>query len=45
MSWVGFEPTTQMFERTKTVHDWDRAATVIGLLILYDVNEWILCLT
>jgi hypothetical protein len=30
MSRVGFEPTTPVFERAKTVHAWDRAATVIG---------------
>jgi hypothetical protein len=27
---VGFKPTTQVFERAKTVHALDRAATVIG---------------
>jgi hypothetical protein len=27
---VGFEPTIPLFERAKTVHDLDRAATVIG---------------
>jgi hypothetical protein len=27
---VGFEPTTPMFERAKTVHALDRAATAIG---------------
>jgi hypothetical protein len=27
---VGFEPTIQVFERAKTVHDLDRTATVIG---------------
>jgi hypothetical protein len=27
---VGFEPTIPVFERAKTVHDLDRAATVIG---------------
>jgi hypothetical protein len=27
---VGFEPTTPVFERAKTVHALDRAATVIG---------------
>jgi hypothetical protein len=27
---VGFEPTTPVFERVKTVHVLDRAATVIG---------------
>jgi hypothetical protein len=27
---VGFEPTTPVFQRAKTVHALDRAATVIG---------------
>jgi hypothetical protein len=27
---VGFEPTTPVFEREKTVHALDRATTVIG---------------
>jgi hypothetical protein len=27
---VGFEPTTPVFERAKTVHALERAATVIG---------------
>jgi hypothetical protein len=31
MSRVGFEPTIPVFERTKTVHALDRAAAVIGL--------------
>jgi hypothetical protein len=30
---VGFEPTFSVFERTKTVHALDRAATVIGTYI------------
>jgi hypothetical protein len=30
MRGVGFEPTIPVFERAKTVHDFDRAATVIG---------------
>jgi hypothetical protein len=30
---VGFEPTTPVFERAKTVHALDRATTVIGRLI------------
>jgi hypothetical protein len=30
MPWVGFEPTILGFERAKTVHALDRAATVIG---------------
>jgi hypothetical protein len=29
---VGFELTTPVFERAKTVHALDRAATVIGML-------------
>jgi hypothetical protein len=32
MPWMGFEPTTPVFERPKTVHALDRAATVIGSL-------------
>jgi hypothetical protein len=32
---VGFEPTTPVLERAKTVHALDRAATVIG-----SVNLW-----
>jgi hypothetical protein len=30
MPWVGFETTTPVFERAKTVHALDRAATVTG---------------
>jgi hypothetical protein len=30
MPWEGLEPTTPAFERAKTVHAVDRAATVIG---------------
>jgi hypothetical protein len=30
MPLVGFEPTVPVFERAKTVHALDRAATVIG---------------
>jgi hypothetical protein len=33
---VGFEPTIQVFERAKTVHDLDRAATVVGYVNLND---------
>jgi hypothetical protein len=32
---VGFEPTIPVFERAKTVHALDRAATVNGLLTHY----------
>jgi hypothetical protein len=31
----GFEPTVPVFERAKTVHVLDRAATVIGSLYMY----------
>jgi hypothetical protein len=31
MPQVGFEPTNPVFERAKTVHASDRAATLIGL--------------
>jgi hypothetical protein len=32
---VGFEPTIPVFERAKTVHASDRAATVIGWTAMY----------
>jgi hypothetical protein len=32
MPQVGFEPTIQVFERAKTVHALDRAATGIGVI-------------
>jgi hypothetical protein len=36
---VGYEPTIPVFERAKTVHALDRAATVIGVVNhLEDVN-------
>jgi hypothetical protein len=35
MPWVGFEHITLVFERAKTVHALDRAATVIAKIILY----------
>jgi hypothetical protein len=35
MSCVEFEPTIRVFERAKMIHALDRAATVIGSLILY----------
>jgi hypothetical protein len=31
MPWVGFELTIPVFERSKTVHALDRAATLIGM--------------
>jgi hypothetical protein len=31
---VGYEPTIPVFERAKTVHALDRAATVIGLYLI-----------
>jgi hypothetical protein len=33
---VGFEPTIPVFERAKTVHVLDRAATVIGKCLYYN---------
>jgi hypothetical protein len=33
---VGFEPTIPVFERAKTVHALDRAATVIGYNFIQD---------
>jgi hypothetical protein len=38
MPWVGFEPTTPVFEREKTVHALDHVATVIGILSQYWVG-------
>jgi hypothetical protein len=32
---VGFEPTIPVFERPKTIHALDRAATVIGSMLNY----------
>jgi hypothetical protein len=34
MHQVGFEPKIPMFERAKTGHALDRAATVIGLILV-----------
>jgi hypothetical protein len=34
MSQAGFESTIPVFERAKTVHALDRAATVIGIIII-----------
>jgi hypothetical protein len=38
VSLIGFEPTVPVFERTKTVHALDRAATLIGLEWSYEHN-------
>jgi hypothetical protein len=38
--WVGFEPTTPVFERVKTVHASDRAATVIGMWMKYTEQKF-----
>jgi hypothetical protein len=35
MTQEGFEPTSPVFERAKTLHALDRAATVIGFWFLY----------
>jgi hypothetical protein len=37
MPLVGFEPTIPVFERAKTVHALDRAATVIGSLVKHSL--------
>jgi hypothetical protein len=37
---VGFEPTTPVFKRAKTVHTLRRAATVIGNLGTYTKEKW-----
>jgi hypothetical protein len=34
MQWVGFEPTTPMYERAKSLHTLDRAVTLIGGVFL-----------
>jgi hypothetical protein len=39
MPQVGFEPTIPVFERAKTVHASDRAATVIGIVFLSSINR------
>jgi hypothetical protein len=41
MPWVGFEPTIQAFEQAKTVRVLDRAATVIGTVLIpkYNYND------
>jgi hypothetical protein len=35
---VGLEPTIPVFERTKTIHVLDRAATVIGHKVVPKLN-------
>jgi hypothetical protein len=39
MPLVGFEPTIPVFERAKTVHVLDRAATVIGIFETRDPSN------
>jgi hypothetical protein len=39
MPWVGFELMIPVFERAKTVHDLDRAATVIGKTCNYEIYK------
>jgi hypothetical protein len=39
MPLVGFEPTVPVFERAKTVHVLDRAATVIGEIEIVSLNK------
>jgi hypothetical protein len=40
MSWVGFEPTIPAFERAKTVHALDRAATLSSGFWHYSWSKW-----
>jgi hypothetical protein len=42
MPWVAFEPTVPVFEKVKTVHALDRAATVSGEITYIHVQreEW-----
>jgi hypothetical protein len=35
MTWVGFEPMIPAFERAKTIHALERAATLIGFVHTY----------
>jgi hypothetical protein len=42
MPQVGFEPTIKVFERAKTVHDSDSAATVIGFIPIYSIYIYML---
>jgi hypothetical protein len=39
MPLVGFEPTIPAFERAKTVHVLDRAATLIGIHCSYNLQQ------
>jgi hypothetical protein len=38
MPWVGFEPTIPAFQRAKTIHALDRAASVIGAKLIIFIN-------
>jgi hypothetical protein len=42
MSRVGFEPTIPVFQREKTVHALDRAATAIGVHIFSEIQRTII---
>jgi hypothetical protein len=41
MPQVGFEPTIPVFKRAKTVHDFDRPATVVGRYGHTFPNMWV----
>jgi hypothetical protein len=41
MSQVGFEPTIPVFERTKTIHALDRAATVIDFIVITSAKNYL----
>jgi hypothetical protein len=40
MPQAGFESTIPVFSRAKTIHALDRAATVIGPVVLYRYENW-----
>jgi hypothetical protein len=44
MPWVGFELTIPAFEREKTIHALDRAATVIGESLIARTKYAVSCL-
>jgi hypothetical protein len=42
MPQVGFEPTTPVFARAKTIHAVDLAATVIGIVLCYSSSNQVI---
>jgi hypothetical protein len=41
MSRVGYEPTTQVFERAKPIHTLDRTATVVAIVLSYRCRKYL----